>query len=215
MCTKVVPNISRALVIGLFVLACDSERPKNNPTSSSVRELPDTSYIAAGSRLIKQSEYDSLSDSLMDVYARQIHKSTKYSSLDLKAIPYSAYATPPYDLGDSTWGNLILFRPKRNEYYTSQLYLTDGRGIVKDAIELAYYFSNDGVDGIGESLLINQGGKKIVYNKRYWKYPVDGVELDTIVGYEIRQGRKHTLLIPEEERKKLRQLFRQYNKVKG
>ena len=209
---RVVPIISGVFLV-FFILACNGRNhyPENPPTSSSIRELPDTLYVSTWS--YSRPEYDSLPDSLVRLYGHQAHKSMSYSSLDLEDVLYYAYATEPYYLGDSTWGKLIRFKPELNDYYTLQLYLINDKGKIKDAIELAYYFSDAGTDASGKSMLINQGREKIIYSKLYWYYIIDTdglVVLDTIVGYQIRQGRKHALPVSEEKRKELRQLFEQY-----
>ena len=217
MFARALPIIS-GVFLGFLILACNGRNhyPENPSTSSSIRELPDTLYVSTGDYSRRPSEYDSLPDSLVRLYGLQAHKSTSYSSLNLEDVLYYAYAEEPYYFNDSTWGKLILFKPELNNYYTLQLYLINDKGKIKDAIELAYRFSDAGVNSDGQSLLINQGREKIIYTKLYWYYIIDTdglVVLDTIVGHQIRQGRKYALPVSEEKRKELRQLFRRYTRA--
>ena len=213
MFARALPIISGVFLV-FFILACNGRNhyPENPPTSSSIRELPDTLYVSTWS--YSRPEYDSLPDSLVRLYGHQAHDIQNDTAEDLinnYSAPYFAYAAEPYYLGDSTWGKLIFFRPERNDYYSSQFYLINDEGTIKDVIELAYAFFDAGVDGDGRSLLINQGREKIIYSKLYWYHVGDGVvSLDTIVAYRIQQGRRYALPVSEEKRKELRQLFEQY-----
>lgn len=81
---------------------------------------------------------------------------------------YDAYADQPFVLGENTWGRLIYFRPHSNNYNSLQLYIMDKSSRIKDAIEVGYWFEEEGASGLGKSFVVYDGKQTILYNKQHW-----------------------------------------------
>lgn len=201
--TQVTLIISNLLAI-LFLAACN-----NKPYQASMEIIEpilqpafDTFFVwdykDIGFRVKHLQEQDSLSRDSTQFFAERAKWSNNNGAINLDYLSdYDAYADKPFVLGKNTWGRLIYFRPHSNNYNSLQLYIMDKSSRIKDAIEVGYWFEEEGVSGLGQSFIVKENDHTIIYNQQYWvNYYTDfdnefvaDVSVDTVVAYKLQGGK--------------------------
>ena len=164
-------------------------------------------------------EYQSMSYTKAIPYMKRVHlaktnRFTKFDTVSYKKI----YASDTFFLGNETWGKLVYFENETIQWYNSvQLYLLNEKGKTKDILETIATFGDAGRILDCHSFLIQEKDISTIYTRIYDSYitsdyingawhDIDYVQ-DTIIAYQLKNGRKYPFKISTEKQKELKQLF--------
>lgn len=209
MCTKII-LLTGSLLCAFLLGACNyplSEKPQ----PASGKTLPDTLRLGDFRyRLDNLQRYDLLSDSLSAYYKSRAGEGAM-GGMNAE-INYTLYAEQAYFLEENSWGRLVLFKPEYNAYCSLQLYVENPKGRIQSAVEVAYFFGEEGSLGDGSSILLQQAEQIIIYKKAYWEmfYGSEAerhIPIDSIMAYTINENEIRPLPLSEQKAKAIRALF--------
>jgi hypothetical protein len=208
---KQLQNISFITFILLVFITC---KPPLKTTITTSKLLPDTLFaqLSLAHKYGKIPSQEPLIDSVTNLYISRAHEGSRFTSLDSSGTYYKAYSEGTYQLSETKQCKIIRFEPESNAYYSLQLYILNDKEEILDALELAYLFGEEGTNGEGDSYIIKEENNTKVFVKQYWvNYQGRDAEIveqvDTIIAYEIKEGRKASISIDSKLEKKVRGLF--------
>jgi len=195
-------------------IATSCKHPKNDRTSVTVSQL-DTLFVEM--QMKNQIPTDNaLSDSLLLEYINKADKFVPYPILSSDNGLYKAFQIGFYQLSKNTYGRIIHFEPERNDYSSVQFFIENDTGKLMDAIELAYSYSEEGINGLGSSYIIREDKNIKIFTKKYWivyeYYMPDerkdtDLVLDSLMAYEIQQQLKVSVTMDSSMKVQVKELF--------
>jgi hypothetical protein len=200
--------------IGLIFLVFSNCNIPLKSTITEFQSLPDTlfAHLNLAHKYGKIPPQEPFIDSVTNLYISRAHESSRFTSLDSFGTYYKAYNEGNYQLSKKKHGKIIRFEPDGNAYYSLQLYILNDKGVILDALELAYLFGEEGANGEGNSYLIREKNSTKIFMKQYWiNYLGEDAnfteKIDTIIAYKIKHGRKMSISIDSTTEKKVRTSF--------